>query len=65
MVAGRKLHVARRHRFKGLRVNDVGPPAEEDGVDILHQQIEGLTDVVVPIRHSPAAVLEASIAILV
>jgi len=38
-------------------------PAEQEGVRLLHQRAEGRTDVVVPVRHGPAAVLEPAIGV--
>jgi hypothetical protein len=46
-------------------VNHIRPPAEEQRVDILHQRHEALADVIVPVRHGPAAVLESAVTILV
>ena len=57
--------IAGRHRLERLGVSDVRASAEEQRVDVLHQREEACADVVVPVGHRPAAVLEATIAILV
>src|SRR5207247_8219203 len=46
-------------------VSNVGAPAEQEGVDVLHEAEEGGTDVVVPVGAGPAAVGEAAIGVFV
>src|SRR5216117_1586327 len=46
-------------------VSNVGAPAEQEGVDVLHEAEEGGADVVVPVGAGPAAVGEAAIGVFV
>jgi hypothetical protein len=69
-VLRRRVHhvaerVARLHRLERGRVDHVRLASEEERIDVLHQRTEGPPDVVVPVRHRPAAVPEAALGVLV
>ena len=53
------------HRLEGFGVGHVRAPPEEEGVHVLHRLAERRADVVVPVGDGPAAVREASVAILI
>src|SRR5580704_861538 len=57
--------IARGHRLEGFGVCRVRAPTQEKCVAILHERAETPADVLVPVGHSPATVLEASVTIFV